>query len=85
MRWHRGWEDDSGEAGTIINDVTLNLSVRKFLMQFGVEAQRTIEDAIRQADAAGQLEGQTAVSASVNLNLAGLDTTFELKDEIGFN
>ncbi len=69
----------------MINDETLNLSVRKFLKRFGVEAQRTIEDAIRQADAAGQLEGQTAVSASVNLDLAGLDTTFELKDEIGFN
>ncbi|MEE8267841.1 MAG: DUF6494 family protein [Gemmatimonadales bacterium] len=69
----------------MINDETLNLSVRKFLKQFGVEAQRTIEDAIRQADAAGKLEGQTAVSASVNLDLAGLDTTFELKDEIGFN
>ncbi len=68
----------------MINDETLNLSVRKFLKQFGVEAQRTIEDAIRKADAAGQLEGQTAVSASVNLDLAGLDTTFELKDEIGF-
>ena len=55
MRWRRGWEDDSGEAGTMINDETLNLSVRKCLKQFGVEAQRTIEDAIRQADAAGQL------------------------------
>jgi len=68
----------------MINDEMLNLSVRKFLKRFGVEAQRTIEDAIRKADAAGQLEGQTAVSASVNLDLAGLDTTFELKDEIGF-
>ena len=68
----------------MINDETLNLSVRKFLKRSGVEAQRTIEDAIRQADAAGQLEGRTAVSASVNLDLAGLDTTFELKDEIGF-
>ncbi len=69
----------------MINDETLNLSVRKFLKQFGVEAQRTIEDAIRRAEAAGQLEGRTSVSASVNLELAGLDTKFELKDEIGFN
>ena len=69
----------------MINDETLNLSVRKFLKQFGVEAQRTIEDAIRRADAAGSLEGRTSVGASVNLELAGLDTTFELKDEIGFN
>ncbi len=69
----------------MINDETLNLSVRKFLKQFGVEAQRTIEDAIRRAEAAGQLEGRTSVSASVNLELAGLETKFELKDEIGFN
>jgi hypothetical protein len=69
----------------MINDETLNLSVRKFLKQFGVEAQRTIEDAIRQADAAGQLEGRTAVSASVNLELVGLGTTMELKKEIAFS
>ena len=69
----------------MINDETLNLSVRKFLKRFGVEAQRTIEDAIRRADSAGQLEGRTSVGASVNLELAGLDTKFELKDEIGFN
>ena len=31
----------------MINDETLNLSARKFLKRFGVEAQRTIEDAIR--------------------------------------
>ncbi len=69
----------------MINDETLNLSVRKFLKQFGVEAQRTIEDAIRQADATGQLEGRTAVSASINLELAGLETTMELKKEIVFS
>ena len=69
----------------MINDETMNLSVRKFLKQFGVEAQRTIEDAIRQADAAGKLEGQTAVSASVTLDLAGLETTLELKDSIAFS
>ena len=69
----------------MINDETLNLSVRKFLKRFGVEAQRTIEDAIRQADEAGKLEGQTAVTASVNLDLAGLNTTMEVKDDIMFD
>ena len=69
----------------MINDETLNLSVRKFLKRFGVEAQRTIEDAIRQADEAGKLEGQTAVTASVNLDLAGLNTTMEVKDDIRFD
>ena len=69
----------------MINDETLNLSVRKFLKRFGVEAQRTIEDAIRQADEAGKLEGQTAVTASVNLDLAGLNTTMEVKDAIRFD
>ena len=69
----------------MINDETLNLSVRKFLKRFGVEAQRTIEDAIRQADEAGKLEGQTAVTASVNLDLAGLETTMEVKDDIRFD
>lgn len=69
----------------MINDEALNLSVRKFLKQFGVEAQRTIEDAIRRADAAGLLEGQTSVSASINFEMPQIETTFELKDEIGFN
>jgi hypothetical protein len=69
----------------MINDETLNLSVRKFLKRFGVEAQRTIEDAIREADEAGKLEGQTAVTASVNLDLAGLNTTMEVKDAIRFD
>lgn len=69
----------------MINDETLNLSVRKFLKQFGVEAQRIIEDAIRQADAAGRLEGQTAVTASINLQLADLETKMELNKEIAFS
>lgn len=68
----------------MINDETLNLSVRKFLKQFGVEAQRTIEDAIRRADAAGTLEGQSSLGASINLALTDLDTNFELQDHIKF-
>ena len=68
----------------MINDETLNLSVRKFLKQFGVEAQRTIEDAVRRADAAGQLEGQASTSAAINLAMPGVEATFELKGEIAF-
>ena len=68
----------------MIDDETPNLSVRKFLNRFGVEAQRTMEDAIRRADAAGQLEGNNSIGARTTLDLPYMEGTMELKDEISF-
>ena len=39
-----------------MNEDTFNMSVRKFLKQVGVTAQREIEQAVRQAAASGQLK-----------------------------
>jgi hypothetical protein len=68
----------------MIDDDTLNLSVRKFLKQFGIKAQRAIEEAIRSADADGTLDGQSSVTATVTLELAGLDAAVEVKEDIAF-
>ncbi len=50
-----------------------NMSMRKFLKQVGVTSQQEIENAIRKAHDAGQLQGKNAVSAKVTLTIEGLD------------
>ncbi|MFZ5623415.1 MAG: DUF6494 family protein [Gemmatimonadota bacterium] len=55
-----------------MNEDAFNLSVRKFLKQFGVKAQRAIEQAVRGAEEAGTLGGQQRLKARVTLELEGV-------------
>lgn len=66
----------------MIDDETLNMSVRRFLKRFGIEAQRTIEEAVRQADANGDLGDLAAIGATITLRVESLDAGMELKDDI---
>ena len=55
-----------------MNEETLNISIRKFLKKVGVSAQREIEQAIAKALADGRIEGTESLSATMTLELAGL-------------
>ena len=62
-----------------MNDDALNLSIRRFLKQFGVSAQRQIERAVAEALESGKLSGKETLRATAQLRLEGLnvDTTIE--------
>ena len=55
-----------------MNEDALNLSIRKFLKQFGVTAQREIERAVQRALADGTLRGDERIPVRATLTLDGL-------------
>lgn len=62
-----------------MDDQALNLSIRRFLKQFGISAQRQIERAVAEGVQAGRLSGTETLRAQAVLHLdaLGLDTTIE--------
>ena len=63
-------------------DDTFNLSVRQFLKQVGITAQREIEAAIRQAIAQGNLTGNEKLQATAVITVAKTNLRLTVKDEI---
>ena len=61
-----------------MNEDAFNLSIRKFLKQFGVTAQREIEQAVQRALAAGELRGDEALPIRATMVLDGLVTDFHV-------
>jgi hypothetical protein len=59
----------------------LNTSVRKFLKRLGVTAQREIEKAVRDADAARKL-GDTPLPAKAVITVGGIDLKVEIDGDI---
>ena len=59
----------------------LNTSVRKFLKKLGVTAQREIEKAVRDADAARKLGGAPLPAKAV-VTIGGIDLRLEIDGEI---
>jgi hypothetical protein len=59
-----------------------NLSVRRFLKQVGITAQREIEAAVRQAIAQGNLAGNERLQATAIITVAKTDLRVTVKDEI---
>ena len=60
-----------------MNEDVLNMSVRKFLKQVGVTAQREIETAVREAAASGKLKAG-AMPAKATFTVGGLNLTFDI-------
>jgi hypothetical protein len=62
-----------------MNDEALNLSIRKFLKQFGVSAQRMIERSVEDAVKAGVLKGTESFTAKAVLKVdaLGIEETIE--------
>jgi hypothetical protein len=64
-----------------MNEDAFNMSVRKFLKKVGVTSQREIEQAVRDAEAAGKLKG-SALPAKATFTIGGVNLTFDVTGEI---
>jgi hypothetical protein len=64
-----------------MNEDAFNMSVRKFLKKVGVTAQREIEQAVRDAQAAGKLKAG-ALPAKATFTIGGVDLTFDVTGEV---
>ncbi len=60
----------------------VNLTVRKFLKEVGVTSQREIEKAVRDALAAGRLEGTETLEATMTLEIGTLRLRHEIRGHI---
>ena len=65
-----------------MNEDAFNTSIRKFLKQLGVTAQREIEKAVRAALADGRLKGNEQLSATATVAIAALSFTHEVKGDL---
>lgn len=65
-----------------MNDEVFNLSIRKFLKEFGVGAQREIEQAVQAALRSGALAGTETVEATATLRLGQLGVEFTTKGDL---
>ena len=62
-----------------MDDDAFNMSIRKFLKMVGVSSQREIERAVAEASATSTLAGQSALPATMTLDVPalGLSVKFE--------
>lgn len=65
-----------------MNEEVFNLSIRKFLKQFGVGAQREIELAVQRALETGKLRGSEAFPARATLRIEPLGIEFTTESPI---
>jgi len=65
-----------------MNEDVFNMSVRKFLKHVGINGQREIESAVREAIADGSLTGRETLSAKVTLTLSKTKLELVIEDEI---
>src|SRR6266851_479378 len=72
----------SGLQGDPMNEEAFNLSVRKFLKDFGVTAQREIEKSVDAALKAGKLKGTETLKARARLEIQGLPTNLVIEHDI---
>lgn len=68
-----------------MNEETFNLSIRKFLKQFGVGSQREIELAVQQALQAGKLSGSETLPATATLRIERLGLEFVTESTISLS
>lgn len=69
----------------MIDEDTFNLEVRKLLKTFGVGAQREIEKAVDDAVSEERLSGEETLTASIRLEIRGIDLSFTTDGEIRLN
>ena len=65
-----------------MDEDALNLSIRRFLKQFGVSAQRELELAVRRGIAEGRLRGTETLPVRATLMLDGLLSDFHVDAEL---
>lgn len=65
-----------------MNDEQLNMEIRRFLKRFGVSAQRVIEEAVREAVAAGTVATDGTVTVRARLQIDGLTVDHVVEEEL---
>jgi hypothetical protein len=66
-----------------MNEDVFNMSVRKFLKEFGITAQREIENTVREALSNGSLTGNEKLPAKITLTLGQTSLHLVVDGEIG--
>jgi len=65
-----------------MNEEVFNLSVRKFLKSFGLNAQHEIEQAVAKAMAQGAIAGKETLPARITLEIGRLNLNVDFKGDI---
>ena len=65
-----------------MNEDVFNLQIRKFLKKVGIQSQRQIEMAVRNAIESGQLSGNETLNASVRLTVDAVEVDHTIDDTI---
>lgn len=65
-----------------MNEESFNLSIRKFLKTVGVSSQRDIEQAVAKAIAAGSIQGDANLPATMTLEIPSLNLKVKFDGEI---
>ena len=68
-----------------MDDEQLNMNIRKYLKKVGVNSQREIENAVRDALANGRINGDEAMAVSVTLSVKEIDLSVDIDGEINLN
>jgi hypothetical protein len=68
-----------------VDEDAFNLSVRKFLKQLGITAQRDIELGVRQLVEEGRLEGEERLPARATVKVEGLERDIVVEGEIALS
>lgn len=65
-----------------MNEDVFNMQLRKFLKKVGINSQRVIEQAVRDAIADGRIDGSESLAARVRLTVAGVGVDATIEDTI---
>ena len=68
-----------------MDDEQLNMNIRKYLKKVGVNSQREIENAVRNALANGRISGDEALAVSVTLSVKEIELSVDIDGEINLN
>jgi hypothetical protein len=65
-----------------VDEDTFNLSVRKFLKEFGVTSQRVLEKAVREAQESGELDGVATLGVTMTLEVPAFELTHVIAGDV---
>ena len=68
-----------------MDDEQLNMNIRKYLKKVGVNSQREIENAVRNALANGRIDGDEVLAVSVTLSVKEIGLNVDIDGEINLN
>ena len=68
-----------------MNDDATTMDIRKFLKKVGISSQQEIENAIEQARQAGKLQDMSVITATMRLEIPGLDLVHTIESEISLS